>query len=483
MGSYRQESKGQQAIEMVHLLEEDTADKSISQESLNESGEGRIIENIEWQGHNIKVYPLDYQRVGIVKMQIAACLIMFLMFGLNDQTTGSLIPILTEHYGISKVTVSNIFLVQVLGYSMACLLNETLHIKFGMRGAMSLAAVLSIIFFGLLALKPPSFFLYVACYLPIGLSIGILDSTGNVLIGNLVNHKNEWMGILHGLYGAASMITPPIISYFVKWDRWPSFFYIPLGCSIFGFMLLLPAFRFETAAKYDYLCNVHEDQSDTDGDREVEENSNPKSTGFISLLKKPAVLLYAMYLSIYLGAEVSTGSWLFTYLLSTKSDNTITMSYVTSSFWTGLTVGRLGLGFVTKRLFTNEYRASHMYGLLALLFYTIFVLVGLFNTDNMWYIGLVFFVVFLCGIFIGPLFPNASIVALQVLPKNLHVGGMGVAIALGGCGNAMLPYLVGVILHFTGINWFPMLCWIMVAGFNVIWRLYPRYIKGYDEFL
>lgn len=480
MGPYQHEDKEEPAIEMVHLLEQERADKSVSQESLNEPWGDRIIENIEWQGEMIKVYPLDYQRVRIVKMQIAACLIMFIVFGLNDQTTGSLIPTLTKHYGISKVTVSNIFLVQVLGYTIACLLNETLHIKFGMRGAMSFAAVLFIIFFGLLALKPPSFFLYAACYLPVGLSIGILDSTGNVLLGNLVSHKNEWMGILHGLYGAASMITPPIISYFVEWDRWPSFFYIPLGCSIFGFMLLVPAFRFETAAKYNYMCNVHEDQSDIP---EGEETSDGKSSGFINLLKKPAILLYAMYLFIYLGAEVSTGSWLFTYLLSTKSDNTIAMSYVTSSFWTGLTVGRLGLGFVTKRLFTNEYHASHTYGLLALLFYTIFVFVGLFNTDNMWYIGLVFFVVFLCGIFIGPLFPNASIVALQVLPKKLHVGGMGVAVALGGCGNAMLPYLVGVILHFTGMNWFPMLCWTMVAGFTVIWRLYPKYIKGCDEFL
>ena len=126
--------------------------------------------------------------------------------------------------------------------------------------------------------------------------------------------------------------------------------------------------------------------------------------------------------------RITTGSWFFTYLLKTKSNNRMAMSYIAASFWTGLTVGRLCLGFVTERFFENEYRASKAYGFLTLFSYTLFVLVGLIDSDSVSYFVVLFLVVFCCGVFIGPLFPNASIVALQVLPKRLHVSGVGVCL-------------------------------------------------------
>lgn len=429
------------------------------------------IDDVEWKGEKIKLYPLDYNKVGIVRLQIVTNLIVFLIFGLNDQTTGSLIPTLTESYGVSKVVVSNIFLVQVFGYVLACLLNEKLHRRWGRKGAVNLSIGLFILCFADLALQPTSFFVYVICYLPIGFALGILDSTGNVLVGNLEHHKNEWMGAIHGLYGAASMVTPPIVSHFVKYGRWANFFCIPLALSVLALAIAVPAFRHETDTKYNYICSVSGSETESPG-----KGDEPDVLAVIALLKNPAVSLYAMYLFVYLGAEVSTGSWLFSYLLSTKSDDRIAMSYVTSSYWTGLTVGRFLLGFVTKRVFSSEYVASRAYSFLCLFFYSVLLVIGTINTDAGWYIVVLFFVLFFCGVFVGPLFPNASIVAMQVLPRHLHVGGVGLAVAIGGTGNALLPYLTGVILHFAGMNWFPLLCWSMVVGFTVIWSIYPKYL-------
>ncbi|QLG75107.1 hypothetical protein HG535_0H04340 [Zygotorulaspora mrakii] len=466
MGPYRGDRKGDTSIELENLLEQDD---SLCPDSPDEVGYKGLVEDIQWKGNEIKLYPLNYQTVGIVRLQMAATLVMFLVFGLNDQTTGSLIPTLTERYQISKVVVSNIFITQVLGYMLASLMNEKIHVRWGMRGAMTLAVSLCVVFFGILSLRPSSFIVYVVCYLPLGFSIGILDSTGNVLMGNLEIHKNEWMGVTHGLYGAASMVTPPIVSHFVKYGNWSNFFYIPLVVSLVGLLLVLPAFRFETSAKYEYICNVQQKEDDDILQEDL-------GSGFMALLKTPGVFMYAMYLFVYLGAEISTGTWLFSYLLATKSDDRILMSYVTSSYWTGLTFGRFCLGFVTKRKFPNEFRASYAYGLLTFFFYTLLVLVCLINTNDKWYIALLFFVLFFCGVFIGPLFPNASVVALQVLPKKLHIGGVGLAVAIGGSGNALLPYLVGITLHLAGMQFFPILCWSMVAGFNLIWCLYPRFL-------
>lgn len=304
-------------------------------------------------------------------------------------------------------------------------------------------------------------------------------------MGSLLVHKNELMGIMHGLYGAAAMVTPPLVSYFVEWGHWSLFFLIPLFFSIIGMIVIFPAFKFETASKYDYLCSVENKESNNDveeaGDNSLME-STKASPGFFELLRNPAIFLYSLYLFLYLGAEITTGSWFFSYLLETKSSNKVAMSYIAASFWTGLTVGRLCLGFVTERFFENEYKASKAYAFLTLSSYTLFVLVGLINSSSVFYFVVLFFVVFCCGTFIGPLFPNASIVALQVLPKRLHVSGVGVAVAVGGCGGAAIPYLAGVIAHTVGIQYIPLLCWIMVALFTLEWTLYPKFIKGHEEY-
>lgn len=448
-------------IEMENLLETDSL-PTVRHE----------YEEVEYNGEILKLYPLDYQKAPIVRYQIAACLLMFIVFGMNDQSNGSLLPTLMSHYNVSRMKVANLFLMQVSGYTLASLMTEKVHTLIGTRGAMALASFLCVIFFSILSLKPPNFLSYLLCFLPLGLSIGILDSTGNVLFGNLEINKNEWMGILHGLYGAAAMITPPAVSYFVTYGNWSSFFLLPLACSILGLLLMLYAFRYETANKYNYICFVAREGKDDE-----------QQPGFLKLLRKPAIMMYALYLFMYLGSEVSTGSWMFTYLLEVKHGEMVPMSYVTSSFWIGLTVGRLVLGFVTKRFFKNEYRASVFYGNLTWFFYTLFLLIGLVQKNSVPYFFVLSVSIFFAGVFIGPLFPNASVVALQILPRNLHVSGVGMAVALGGCGAAVMPYATGLVTHLIGLSWFPFLCWIMVTIVNAIWLTYPKFVGGQEEYL
>ncbi|CCH62318.1 hypothetical protein TBLA_0H00250 [Henningerozyma blattae CBS 6284] len=497
----------------------------------NDLGFKPTYKDILWKGKLVRTYDMDYKNVPLVKLQIFACLILFVVFGINDQTTGALMPTLKDKYNVSEVVLANIFLFQIGGYTISSLINEQIHRLVGVRGVVILACCLSITFYTLMFLEPPSFIYYICYVLPLGLSTGLLDCTGNVLVGGLVENNNEWMGIMHGMYGAASMATPPIASHFSESGHWNRFFLLPLTGSIIGLLISIPAFRYDNAIKYDYDC-LHEEQAhhitetgssyehfiNTDRNDskkpmliEINNNGSALEEGSIldsennqqsittllsqsntesgfALLKKPQILLYALYLFIYLGAEVGTGSWLLTFLLNSKSSDRIGMSYVTSSYWAGLTFGRFTLGFVTNRAFKNVYRASTFYSVLTVIAYTLFVCISVkvpgdpTNSYSPYFI-LFFIIMFLCGVFIGPLFPNASIVALQVLPKKYHVGGIGIAVAVGGCGCALLPYLIGIVSHAINLNLFPVLCWTMVVSFTLIWELYPKFIEGHDEYL
>jgi len=54
------------------------------------------------------------------------------------------------------------------------------------------------------------------------------------------------------------------------------------------------------------------------------------------------VLLVSTFLFLYVGAEVSYGGWVFTYSTRMELSAAATAAYLTSAFWGGLTLGRLG---------------------------------------------------------------------------------------------------------------------------------------------
>lgn len=475
---YELEDLDRSDLTKLHLIPDSTKDLNstdiYSGDQSTSTGEYDIdkiahYKTVFYEGEPVVLYSANYKEVPIVRFQIGTCLLMFVIFGINDQVTGSLMPVLTEYYGKSEVQVSFVLFLQLLGYTLASSLNDRMHRKWGSLGVMTFAGGVSSVCFAILALKPPTLYLYVPCFLPLGLCIGFLDSTGNVFFGNLEIHKNEWMGILHGFYGLAAGITPPLVTTFAQYIDWAKFFWIPFTFAIAGTILVRFAFKYETASKYKHMCS---EQSGNDGE----------ALTLLKLLKIPEISLYALYIFLYLGTEISIASWMYTYLLKNKHGEKLKMSYVTASFWSGITVGRLCLGFVTKR-FKNEYRSSLAYGWLSAAFFSLFVLLSMIASNSDIYFGLIAFSIFGGGVFYGPLFPNASVVAIQVLPKSLHFAGVGAAVGIGGCGGALIPYLAGLVNQWTGFKSYSILCLLGIVSFNLVWMAYPKAMKGHERYL
>lgn len=46
----------------------------------------------------------------------------------------------------------------------------------------------------------------------------------------------------------------------------------------------------------------------------------------------------------------------------------------------------------------------------------------------------------LLGVFLGPLFPTAIVLVTKLLPRDLHIGSVGFATAVGGSGGAIFPF-------------------------------------------
>ena len=75
----------------------------------------------------------------------------------------------------------------------------------------------------------------------------------------------------------------------------------------------------------------------------------------------------------------------------------------------------------------------------------------------------------LLGFFLGPMFPAAMVACTKLLPKHLHVSGIGFAAAFGGSGGAVFPYAIGAIAQAKGVE---VLQPIILTLLAVIWFLW-----------
>lgn len=81
------------------------------------------------------------------------------------------------------------------------------------------------------------------------------------------------------------------------------------------------------------------------------------------------------------------------------------------------------------------------------------------------------------GFFLGPLFPNAILVASKLLPRQHHVVVIGFAAAFGGCGAAILPFLTGILAQSQGPQVLQPIVLALLAVMLGIWFCFPRVEK------
>jgi fucose permease len=147
-----------------------------------------------------------------------------------------------------------------------------------------------------------------------------------------------------------------------------------------------------------------------------------------------------------------------------RKANPIVSSGVNTGYWAGMTVGRLFLGFVTGRI--GEWNATMIYLGLAAGLELIFWLV-----PNL-YVSAV--AVAFLGLVMGPMFPTSIVLVTKLLPKDLHVGTIGFATALGGSGGAVFPFIVGAVAQASGVRMLQPVVLGLLGAISLLWLVIPR---------
>lgn len=209
-----------------------------------------------------------------------------------------------------------LFLAAFVGYCLAALSNNLIHHHFGQRGVAVSAPISRLVGYIPLCLHPP-FAALPPLMMFAGYGNGIEDSAWNAWIGNMES-ANELLGFLHGSYGLGATIGPLVATAMVTKAElpWYTYFYLMIGLT--GVELLLASTAFWGATGAVYRATQTEA---TGGGR----------TTTRSVLKSPTVWLVACFLLGYVGAEVSLGGWIVTFMLEVRNAEPFQVS--SSTLW------------------------------------------------------------------------------------------------------------------------------------------------------
>ncbi|KAG6902165.1 hypothetical protein C0995_003639 [Termitomyces sp. Mi166 len=265
-----------------------------------------------------------------------------------------------------------------------------------------------------------------------GLGVAMQDAQANGFVASFDTNAEAKMGILHAVYGAGALCSPIVSTQFAQMKHWSFFYLTSLGLAIINTIVLVYIFRFKSQDE----C-LREAGQVIPERLTTEQSTNDKST-FRQILGHKTVHLLAFYILVYVGVEVTIGSWIVTYIIQERHGGP-SSGYISAGFFGGKYQSLL---WVNEKV--GERRVIFLYVLLV---------IGL--EIVVWFvpslIGNAVAVSFV-GVLLGPMYPLAMNHAGRVLPRWILTGSIGWIAGFGQAGSALVPFMTGAISSKYGIK-------------------------------
>ncbi|KZT71492.1 MFS general substrate transporter [Daedalea quercina L-15889] len=258
-----------------------------------------------------------------------------------------------------------------------------------------------------------------------------------------------WTGLLHGIYGLGAFASPLVATAMASHGVPYHFFYLTnVGMNVPVLAMVWLAFRnLKTLPK-------HPSES-------VPESGENMTNSAISgaILKSRAVWTLSIFLLFYVG-----GGWIVSYTLEVRKGSPEGASWVASSFYLGIAVGRIVLPGLNMLM--GERLAVFVYLLCA---------IGL--EFMAWWIP-VFASTAVCTAFVGlaiSMFYTAAITTGgKLIPRNMHADAFALISSIGQSGSALWPLVVGIMSTRSGIWVVEPTVVALLGAQGICWALVPR---------
>ncbi|EJC98908.1 MFS general substrate transporter [Fomitiporia mediterranea MF3/22] len=387
-------------------------------------------------------------------MSFCALLWAIFMEGWNDGSNGPMLPAMQSHYHIGYTVVSTIFVLNCVGFVSGAVANIKLVQKIGFGATLAIGASCQAVAYAIQAPAPP-FPLFAIAYIFSGFGISLQNAGAIVFVINLKNSSAK-MGVLQAIYGLGALVSPLVATKFSSMPHWSYHYFVSLSGAIVNIVVLCLVFRFQ-----------HMDTILRKSGQVVRDStSSPKGGLYGQIFKLKVVHLLAFFALVYVGAEVTLGGWIVTFVMDKRHGGT-SSGYLSSGFFAGLSVGRLALLWFNKLI--GERRVIYVYVSLCIaLEITIWCVPSL--------IGNAIAVAFI-GFLLGPIYPIITNVAGRLVPHWLLNGAVGWIGGFGQMGSALLPFITGALSSRFGVMSLQPLIVTAMSAMMVLWAAVPPDVR------
>jgi fucose permease len=362
----------------------------------------------------------------------SVCLINF-GNGLNDAAPGALLPYMETYYELGYALVSLIFVGNAAGFIVGAFVVDMLRERLGRSRILALAQLLMAVGYIPLVCSAP-FPLIVVGFFLIGLGICFNIAMANVFCGSLQNGTTA-LGGLHGSYGIGGTVGPLIATAMVTIGHttWSRYYFLTLGIALCNGVFAAWAF-------WHYEKELGPSHPLVMGDAGQSKDRPSGLKSLFAAFRSRVVLLGALFIFAYQGAEVSISGWVISFLISARQGDPSAVGYVTAGFWAGITIGRFLLSAPAHRV--GEIRFVYVVVVGAAVFELLVWFVPNVIGDAV--------AVSIVGLLLGPVYPCSAAVFMRSMTKREQVGSMGIISAFGSSGGAAAPFTTGILAQAAG---------------------------------
>ncbi|KAI9495862.1 major facilitator superfamily domain-containing protein, partial [Zychaea mexicana] len=364
---------------------------------------------------------------------------IMLIIGFNEGNFGIIVPSLKAHYGISQAVLSIIFPCTTAGTFLAAFLNGYLIRKTSQTTTSVIGA--TVLFIGYLVCAMAVPFPAMCCaYIAIGFGYPLMETAANVICGESPR-GTVFLNFLHAMHSVGAMTAPLAASALLEHNiSWRATYGYLAGMTFIGIGSIAYFF--------------HDDIPHRDTHKMI----------WRALTCRPTVMA-AMFGFVYVGVQVTLGSWGYTFLITARSTDTVLMARLMSIYYGGVMAARICLGYLVLKF--GEKRSVYC---LLMLAFSMLLLFWLVPTVVASAIALA-----LMGVAYGPMFPTTMSIVGMTLPPHLYAVSIGFIEASGGIGGAVFPYTTGAMIGAQGVeNTLPPFCIGLTIAMLAVWFFLPN---------
>lgn len=367
--------------------------------------------------------------------------VAFIALGMPDSLLGIAWPTMRVDFGVPLDMLGTLLIGSVSGYMISSFMSGALVGRYGVGKILAASCFLTGLALAGYTIVP-EWWMMVLLGVVAGLGAGAIDAGLNTYAAaHFSEGLVQW---LHASYGIGITMGPIIMTMaLTTYDSWRVGYRIVAG------------FQWVMAIAFVLTLSWWGDQKSSDGEKRLTDYKTPMA----ETLRRPRVWLSVLLSFLYVGAEVSLGTWGFSLLTESRGMETALAGFLIGSYWATFTIGRVLAGLFAKRLGVNVLVQG---GIILALLGALLLWWNPFESANA-------LAVVMIGLAVARVYPGLISGTSSRVDAKYAANTIGMQMAASGLGSALIPGMVGVLARHLSLEVIPI---FLAATFMTLLMLY-----------